>query len=150
MAIKLMSIQSSSKHFFSRLFALLPPTRRCFNVLAIESSADDTCAAVVNSSRKILSNVVIKQNDIHKGYGGIHALLAIHEHMRSMPFAVKRALTEAGVDLIRDIDGIAFTRGPGTLPSSPLVLILISFHVRDAWLSGRWMQCCKDAGHCAR
>ncbi|KAJ3574656.1 hypothetical protein NP233_g1622 [Leucocoprinus birnbaumii] len=113
-AIKLMSIRSSSKRL-AQIFARSTSSfsRRHFNVLAIETSADDTCAAVVNSSREILSNVVIKQNDVHKGYGGIHALLAIHEHMRNMPFAVKRALTEAGLDPVRDIDGVAFTRGPG-------------------------------------
>lgn len=63
-AIKLMSIRSSSKPFISKLFSQpwkhSLPNRR-FNVLAIESSADDTCAAVVSSSREILSNVVLKQ-----------------------------------------------------------------------------------------
>ncbi|EKM80844.1 hypothetical protein AGABI1DRAFT_112575 [Agaricus bisporus var. burnettii JB137-S8] len=86
---------------------------RRLNILAIESSADDTCAAVVNSSRQILSNVVIKQHDIHKQYGGIQPIEAIHEHQRNMPLAVKRALTEAGIDIVNDVHGIAFTRGPG-------------------------------------
>ncbi|TFK44575.1 Gcp-like domain-containing protein [Crucibulum laeve] len=86
---------------------------RNFTVLAIESSADDTCAAVVTSSRQILSNVVIKQHELHEEYGGIYPPTAIHAHQRNMPFAVKRALSEANVDIIRDIDGIAVTRGPG-------------------------------------
>ncbi|GLB37247.1 putative required for the formation of a threonylcarbamoyl group on adenosine at position 37 (t(6)A37) in mitochondrial tRNAs that read codons beginning with adenine [Lyophyllum shimeji] len=87
----------------------IPDTCSC----AVESSADDTCAAVVTSSRQILSNVVIKQNDLHEGYGGIHPMVAIQAHQRNMPIAVKRALREANVDIRKDIDGIAFTRGPG-------------------------------------
>ncbi|KAF8891701.1 glycoprotease family-domain-containing protein [Infundibulicybe gibba] len=89
--------------------------QRCrkFTVLAIESSADDTCAAVVKSSREICSNVVIKQHDLHEAYGGIHPAVAIEAHQRNMPLAVKRALAEAKVDIVKDIDGIAFTRGPG-------------------------------------
>ncbi|RDB25348.1 putative tRNA N6-adenosine threonylcarbamoyltransferase, mitochondrial [Hypsizygus marmoreus] len=88
-------------------------TTRNFTVLAFESSADDTCAAVVTSSREILSNVVIKQHDLHEGYGGIHPMIAIEAHQRNLPIAVKRALKEANVSVAKDIDGIAFTRGPG-------------------------------------
>lgn len=86
---------------------------RNFTVLALESSSDDTCAAVVHSSRHILSNVVIKQHHLHEGYGGIHPMIAIDAHQRNMPLAVRRALREANVDISRDINGIAFTRGPG-------------------------------------
>ncbi|KAF6760031.1 glycoprotease [Ephemerocybe angulata] len=86
---------------------------RFFTVLAIESSADDTCAAVVTSDRKILSNVVIKQLSLHEKYGGIEPMTAIQAHQRNLPFAVSRALREAGTDIVKDIDGIAFTRGPG-------------------------------------
>ncbi|EDR11791.1 uncharacterized protein LACBIDRAFT_313559 [Laccaria bicolor S238N-H82] len=86
---------------------------RSFTVLAFESSADDTCAAVVHSSKSILSNVVIKQNNLHEQYGGIYPITAIDAHQRNMPYAVRRALKEANVDLVKDINGIAFTRGPG-------------------------------------
>ncbi|KAG6820868.1 hypothetical protein H0H93_010212, partial [Arthromyces matolae] len=86
---------------------------RHFTVLALESSADDSCAAVVSSARRILSNVVIKQNNIHQVYGGIHPLHAIHGHQQNIPIAVKRALADANCDIRKDIDGIAFTRGPG-------------------------------------
>ncbi|KAF9237735.1 glycoprotease family-domain-containing protein [Melanogaster broomeanus] len=85
---------------------------RHFTVLAVESSADDTCAAVVTSSREILSNVVIKQHDLHEGFGGIHPMVAIEGHQRNMPTAVRRALDESRIP-IQNIDGIAFTRGPG-------------------------------------
>ncbi|KAJ7675093.1 Gcp-like domain-containing protein [Mycena rosella] len=85
---------------------------RAFRVLAIESSADDTCAAVVDASRRVWSNVVVKQHHLHVANGGIQPLVAMLAHQRNMPAAVKQALTDANLD-IADIDGIAFTRGPG-------------------------------------
>lgn len=57
---------------------------RSFTVLAFESSADDTCAAVVHSSKSILSNIVIKQNNLHEQYGGIYPITAIDAHQRNM------------------------------------------------------------------
>ncbi|PPQ99715.1 hypothetical protein CVT24_009698 [Panaeolus cyanescens] len=89
---------------------------RNFTVLALESSADDTCAAIVDSERRILSNVVIKQHDIHEAFGGIEPISAIHGHQQNMPVAIRRALDEASLDIVRDIDGIAFTRGPAGMP----------------------------------
>ncbi|KAF8909898.1 peptidase M22 glycoprotease [Mucidula mucida] len=89
-----------------------PTIFRRFTVLAFESSADDTCAAVVTSDRKILANVVIKQDEVHSQYGGIQPASAVLAHQRNMPVAAKRALDDAGLD-ISGIDGIAFTRGPG-------------------------------------
>ncbi|EJD03286.1 peptidase M22, glycoprotease [Fomitiporia mediterranea MF3/22] len=86
--------------------------RRGFTVLALESSADDTCAAVVTSEKRILSNVVISQRKNVETHGGIEPFVAIQEHQRNMPVAVRRALQEAQLDMSR-IDGIAFTRGPG-------------------------------------
>ncbi|KAJ7287745.1 glycoprotease [Mycena rebaudengoi] len=88
------------------------PPRRAFTVLAIESSADDTCAAIVCSNRKVLSNVIVKQHNLHLEYGGIHPQVAMRAHQSNMPGAVVRCLTEAGLK-IEDVDGIAFTRGPG-------------------------------------
>ncbi|KIY71133.1 peptidase M22, glycoprotease [Cylindrobasidium torrendii FP15055 ss-10] len=80
--------------------------------MAFETSADDTCAAVVTSDMKILSNVVIKQTEIHAQFGGIQPTNAVLAHQRNAPVAAKRALVEAGLT-IKDIDGIAFTKGPG-------------------------------------
>ncbi|EIN11412.1 peptidase M22 glycoprotease [Punctularia strigosozonata HHB-11173 SS5] len=90
-----------------RCFAL-----RDFTVLAIETSADDTCAAVVTSDRQILSNVVVKQHVVHEEYGGIYPMAAIDQHQRNLPGAVQRALSDARLTMA-DIDGVAFTRGPG-------------------------------------
>ncbi|GAA6059523.1 hypothetical protein JCM10212_006021 [Sporobolomyces blumeae] len=81
-------------------------------VLGLESSADDTCAAIVSSERKVLSNVVLKQSTIHESFGGIHPLHAQEAHQRNMPFAIRQALGDANVTL-DDLDAIAFTRGPG-------------------------------------
>ncbi|KAI0780293.1 glycoprotease [Fomes fomentarius] len=85
---------------------------RTLTVLALESSADDTCAAVVTSDRTILSNVVTSQQASLEEYGGIHPFVALHAHQRNMPEVVRRALDEAKLT-INDVDGIAFTRGPG-------------------------------------
>ncbi|KAI0259674.1 glycoprotease family-domain-containing protein [Gloeopeniophorella convolvens] len=101
-----------SPRYYKGVSASLLCRSRRLTVLALESSADDTCAAVVTSSGEILSNVVVKQNHIHEDFGGIHPYRAVQAHQQNMPGAVERALTEAGLDA-RDVDGIAFTRGPG-------------------------------------
>ncbi|KAJ7039249.1 glycoprotease family-domain-containing protein [Mycena alexandri] len=85
---------------------------RPFRVLALESSADDTCAAVVDSSRRIWSNVIQSQHELHQAAGGIQPLVALLAHQRNMPSVVQRALAEAKLQMA-DIDGVAFTRGPG-------------------------------------
>ncbi|KAG8936793.1 hypothetical protein FRC02_011372 [Tulasnella sp. 418] len=82
-------------------------------ILGLESSADDTCAAIVDSKeRKILSSIVIGQGDSHHTYQGIMPRQAMDLHQRNMPIAIQRALAEAKLTM-NDIDGIAFTRGPG-------------------------------------
>lgn len=63
---------------------LAPDRRRRLTVLALESSADDSCAAIVNSDRQILSNVVNKQHGINVKHGGIHPLEAQHAHERNV------------------------------------------------------------------
>ncbi|KAL1682678.1 glycoprotease family-domain-containing protein [Schizophyllum commune] len=86
--------------------------RRGIKVLALESSADDTCAAVLDDE-KVLANVVIKQHAINAQYGGIYPYAAIEAHQKNMACrSIRRALSESGVRLA-DLDGIAFTRGPG-------------------------------------
>ncbi|GAA5994132.1 hypothetical protein JCM11641_003832 [Rhodosporidiobolus odoratus] len=95
-----------------RGFASTATSSRPLVVLGLESSADDTCASVVTSPREILSNVVLKQSNIHEAYGGIHPLHAQEAHQRNMPLGIQQALRDANVGL-SDLDGIAFTRGPG-------------------------------------
>ncbi|KAK4702425.1 hypothetical protein P7C70_g3801, partial [Phenoliferia sp. Uapishka_3] len=89
-----------------------PASARPLLVLGLESSADDTCASVVSSTRQILSSVVLKQGHVHEKFGGIHPLHAQESHQANIGIAIQRALHEASVKLA-DLDGIAFTRGPG-------------------------------------
>ncbi|KAI5479311.1 hypothetical protein MNV49_003829 [Pseudohyphozyma bogoriensis] len=65
-----------------------------------------------NGERKILSNVVMKQGEVHESFGGIHPLHAQEAHQRNMPLAISKALKDAGLKLDQ-LDGVAWTRGPG-------------------------------------
>lgn len=80
-------------------------------VLGIESSCDETAAAVVHG-REVLSNVVSSQVEIHALYGGVVPELASRNHLVAMPGVVTRALGEAGVGL-GDLEAVAVTAGPG-------------------------------------
>jgi N6-L-threonylcarbamoyladenine synthase len=88
------------------------PTR----ILGIESSCDETAAAVVVDGREILSSVVSSQLDIHRKYGGIVPELASREHLRQIVPVVREALLQAGLDF-RDIDAVGVTQGPGLVGS---------------------------------
>jgi N6-L-threonylcarbamoyladenine synthase len=88
------------------------PTR----ILGIESSCDETAAAVVSDGRVILSNVVASQIDIHRKYGGVVPELASREHLRQIVPVVREALEQANLTF-PDIDAIAVTRGPGLVGS---------------------------------
>ncbi len=81
-------------------------------ILAIESSCDETAAAVVADGRRILSNVINSQIDIHKFYGGVVPEIASRKHMENINPVIRMALDEAGCSL-EDIDAIAVTYGPG-------------------------------------
>src|SRR4030065_262340 len=88
-------------------------------VLGIESSCDDTAAAVVEDGRKVLSSVVSSQDDIHAKYGGIVPELASRRHIESIIPVVREAIDRAGVTL-GDIGGIAVTQGPGLVGPRPV------------------------------
>ena len=92
-------------------------------ILAIETSCDDTGAAVVLDGRKILSNVVSSQIPIHQKYGGVVPELASRKHIEAIVPIVADALETAQVTL-REIDGIAVTQGPGLVGS---LLVGLSF-----------------------
>jgi N6-L-threonylcarbamoyladenine synthase len=81
-------------------------------ILGIESSCDETAAAVVRDGREILSSVVASQIDIHRKYGGVVPELASREHLRQIVPVVREALSEAGMQL-PDVDAIGVTQGPG-------------------------------------
>jgi N6-L-threonylcarbamoyladenine synthase len=81
-------------------------------ILGIESSCDETAAAVVADGRDILSNAVASQIDVHRKYGGVVPELASREHLRQIVPVVREALTQAGMKLA-DVDAIGVTQGPG-------------------------------------
>src|SRR5713101_5947080 len=81
-------------------------------ILGIESSCDETAAAVVADGREILSNVVASQVDVHRKYGGVVPELASREHLRQIVPVVRETLTQAGMKLA-DVDAIGVTQGPG-------------------------------------
>ncbi len=81
-------------------------------VLGIESSCDETAAAVVRDGREILSSVISSQIELHKPFGGVVPELASREHLEKIEPVVDEALKNAGVEL-NEIDGIAVTQGPG-------------------------------------
>ena len=82
--------------------------------LGLESSCDDSGAAIVSEDRTILSNVVVDQAVLHEAYGGVVPEIAARAHAEKLDLAVKRALKEAGTGL-SDIDTIAVTSGPGLI-----------------------------------
>ena len=85
-------------------------------ILGIESSCDETAAAVVSDGRDILSSVVASQNDIHRKYGGVVPELASREHLRRIVPVVREALERAGLRF-DELDAIGVTNGPGLVGS---------------------------------
>ncbi|MCD4669601.1 MAG: tRNA (adenosine(37)-N6)-threonylcarbamoyltransferase complex transferase subunit TsaD, partial [Actinomycetia bacterium] len=85
-------------------------------VLGIESSCDDTCAAVVANGRDILSNIVSSQNEIHKKYGGVVPEVASRRHIEMIDIVIMEALEKAGIGL-EVIDAISVTNRPGLIGS---------------------------------
>ncbi|MBU5637200.1 tRNA (adenosine(37)-N6)-threonylcarbamoyltransferase complex transferase subunit TsaD [Geomonas sp. Red69] len=81
-------------------------------LLALESSCDETAAAVVKDGRNVLSSIVASQISIHAEYGGVVPEIASRQHLEAVSLVVEQALREAGVG-IADIEGVAVTQGPG-------------------------------------
>ena len=83
-------------------------------ILAIESSCDETAAAVVENGRKMLSNVVFSQIEVHKEYGGVVPEIASRYHIEKISGVVDEALLKAGCTM-EDIDAVAATAAPGLI-----------------------------------
>jgi len=81
-------------------------------ILAIESSCDETAAAVIDNGRVLLSSIVASQMDIHARFGGVFPEVASRQHVLSILPVVEQTLAEAHLNLA-DVDAIAVTRGPG-------------------------------------
>lgn len=84
------------------------------NILAVESSCDETGIAIYNPSRGILANEVYSQIDMHRAYGGVVPELAARDHLKRLPILLKQALHNAQLTLA-DIHHIGYTAGPGLL-----------------------------------
>jgi N6-L-threonylcarbamoyladenine synthase len=80
--------------------------------LGIETSCDETSAAVVVNGRKVLSNVIASQTDIHQPFGGVVPEIAARKHMESISYIAREALRQAHIPL-DEIDGVAVANGPG-------------------------------------
>lgn len=98
-------------------------------ILCIESSCDETAAAVVRDGREMLSNVVASQVDVHARYGGVVPELASRKHVEAISVVINSALEEADVTL-EQIEGIGVTQGPGLVGA---LLVGLSTAKAMAW-----------------
>ena len=98
-------------------------------LLGVETSCDETAAAVVTDDGRILANVVSSQADLHARYGGVVPEVASRRHLELVAPVVEEALAEAGTSL-DDIDAVAVTRGPGLIGA---LLVGISAAKAIAW-----------------
>jgi len=93
-------------------------------ILGVETSCDDTAAAVLQDGRAILANVVSSQDQVHGPYGGVVPELASRQHIKNVMPIVDGALRKAGATL-KDVDGMAVTYGPGLVGSLLVGLSLV-------------------------
>ena len=98
-------------------------------ILGIESSCDETAAAVVKNGRTVLSNIISSQIDLHTLYGGVVPELASRKHIEKINQVIRMALEEAGVTL-DDLDAIGVTYGPGLVGA---LLVGVSEAKAIAW-----------------
>lgn len=87
-------------------------TKQNIVILGLETSCDETAAAVVKNGNEILSNVVSSQVDVHRRFGGVVPEVASRKHLESMNAIIEQALTEAD-RTVDDLDAVAVTQGPG-------------------------------------
>jgi N6-L-threonylcarbamoyladenine synthase len=102
-------------------------------LLAIETSCDETAAAVVEDGRHILSNVVSTQIAIHAPYGGVVPELASRHHLENVCPVIEKAMADAGVEYA-DLDAVAVTQGPGLVGS---LLVGLEAAKAIAWVHGK-------------
>lgn len=86
--------------------------KKVIYILAIESSCDETAAAVVKNGREVLSNIISSQIELHKLYGGVVPEIASRKHIEKINPVIREALSEANMKL-EDMDAIGVTYGPG-------------------------------------
>ncbi|MDO4804349.1 MAG: tRNA (adenosine(37)-N6)-threonylcarbamoyltransferase complex transferase subunit TsaD [Lachnospiraceae bacterium] len=103
------------------------------DILAIETSCDETAAAVVRNGREVLSNVIYTQIDMHTIYGGVVPELASRAHVEKINFVIRKALDDAGKTL-DDMDAVAVTYGPGLVGA---LLVGVAEAKAIAWAAGK-------------
>ena len=91
-------------------------------ILGLESSCDDTAAALVTSGRQILAQAVVGQNEAHRPFGGVVPEIAARAHVEILPDLIRQVLLEAGKS-ISDVDAIAATAGPGLIGGVMVALL---------------------------
>ena len=91
-------------------------------ILGLESSCDDTAAALVGSDRRILAQAVVSQDDSHRPFGGVVPEIAARAHVQILPELIERVLAEAGV-AVGEVDAIAATAGPGLIGGVMVALL---------------------------
>ena len=102
-------------------------------ILGIESSCDETAAAVVKNGREVLSNIIASQVPIHRKYGGVVPEIASRNHIRNVLPVIDEALAKAGVPL-EQIDAVAVTYGPGLVGA---LLVGLSAAKALAWAADK-------------
>jgi len=91
-------------------------------ILGLESSCDDSAAAIVGSDRRILAHAVVAQHAAHQPYGGVVPEIAARAHVEILPGLIRRVIGEAGVE-VSQIDAIAATAGPGLIGGVMVALL---------------------------
>ena len=102
------------------------------NILAFESSCDETAVAVVRDGRHLLADAILSQADMHALYGGVVPEIASRKHVEAIAGLTDQALRDAGLTK-RDIDAVAVTYAPGLIGA---VLVGVSFAKSAAWALG--------------
>jgi N6-L-threonylcarbamoyladenine synthase len=102
-------------------------------ILAIETSCDETAAAVIAGGRHILSNVVATQIELHRRFGGVFPEIASRQHVLSIHPVIQQALDQAAIHDLRALDGVAVTHGPGLAGS---LLVGVNAAKGLAWAAG--------------
>jgi N6-L-threonylcarbamoyladenine synthase len=91
-------------------------------ILGLESSCDDTSAALVTSDRRVLAQAVVGQNAAHQPYGGVVPEIAARAHAEILPALIRQVLDDANMS-VRDVDAIAATAGPGLIGGVMVALL---------------------------
>ena len=103
------------------------------NILAFESSCDETAAAVVQDGRRVLSDAILSQADMHAIYGGVVPEIASRKHVEAIAALADKALADAGITRV-DVDAVAVTYGPGLIGA---LLVAVNFAKSAAYALGK-------------